>query len=240
MALEIKSLQLIRPAGEGGELNATIEAGSAVVVVGRNGAGKSTLLQTLAGLLPPKKGQVLWDGQDVRLMGPELRASCMAVVASTPPRESRMTVSDVIELGLRAGGHMHDLQAVRTAMETAGIDHWSQLPLSSLSDGMAQRVMMARAAAQGKGMLLLDEPTAFLDVVGRREVLSQMGDWSSEGRILWLATHDLEGVEAAGWSTHWLHLHPGRKQGGTFHKGPFVAEKARQALVLDLNPKERA
>lgn len=229
--LDIKGLQLIRPQNGAGALNLSLDAGAAVVVVGRNGVGKSTLLQTLAGLLPARQGSVRWDGEDVHRMSPEARAGYAALVTSTPPRSSAMTVADVMELGLRAGGRISGPAQVQMAMDTAGISQWSGLSLNALSDGMAQRVMMARAAVQGEGMLLLDEPTAFLDVVGRRDMLHQMGEWRSAGRILWLATHDLEGAEAAGWVTHWLHLETGADTIGTLYPGPFVAEVARAALM---------
>lgn len=230
-SLDIKDLQLIRPIRGAGTLNFSVEPGSAVVVVGRNGTGKSTLLQTLAGLLPARSGGVYWKGRNVHQMNPEERAGCSALVASTPPRSSAMTVRDVVELGLRAGGRLSGQSHVLSIMDEAGISQWANRSLNELSDGMAQRVMMARAAAQGEDMLLLDEPTAFLDVVGRREMLSQMGQWCATGRILWLATHDLEGAEAAGWVTHWLHLESSAERLGTFHCGPFVASEARAALM---------
>ena len=86
-------------------------------------------------------------------------------------------------------------------------------------------------------MLLLDEPTAFLDVIGRREVLSQMGDWRSEGRILWLATHDLEGVEAAG-LVHPLASSSSRtKRRGDLSQGAILGRKGPPSIGVGPDPK---
>ena len=77
---------------------------------------------------------------------------------------------------------------------------------------------------------MLDEPTAFLDVVGKEDILRQLHHWRTSGRIVVLATHDLGAVAASGAATHWLHLHPGSGTGSTFYEGDFGVEVVREAL----------
>ena len=115
-------------------------------------------------------------------------------------------------------------------MERAGIADWADRRLDHLSDGMAQRVMVARAGLQGKEVMVLDEPTAFLDVVGKEDILGQLHHWRTSGRIVVLATHDLDAVSASGSATHWLQLHPGSGTGSTFHEGGFAVKEVREAL----------
>jgi iron complex transport system ATP-binding protein len=200
------------------------------VVVGRNGAGKSTLLQTIMSLLPPAQGEV-WLGEDqVAELRPRDRAARMSLVTSTPPRHAGITVRATMELALRAAGLPVDRSSVEDGMKRAGIAVWADRRLDHLSDGMAQRVMVARAALQGREVMVLDEPTAFLDVVGKEDILSQLHHCRTSGTIVVLASHDLDAVAASGAVTHWLHLHPGSGLGSTFHEGGFAVQEAREAL----------
>jgi len=228
--LTLKEVELVRPDLTGMRIDADLQSGDFMVVVGRNGAGKSTLLHTMMGLLPPMAGAVLLGGDDVSSMHPRDRAARLSFVASTPPGHAGMTVRETLELGLRARTGGVDPHIVEEGMEKSGVAKWSRRPLNSLSDGMAQRVMVARAAIQGRDVMVLDEPTAFLDVVGKEEVLEQLGAMRIQGRVIVLATHDLDAVAASGWVTHWLHLHPGHEGGATFHRSGFEAESVRSAL----------
>lgn len=228
--LALRNLELGRPDLQGMQIEAALDPGDFVVVVGRNGAGKSTLLQTIMSLLTPAGGGV-WLGEDpVAALSPRDRAARMSLVTSTPPRHAGITVRATMELALRAAGLPIDRSTVEAGMERAGIADWAGRRLDHLSDGMAQRVMVARAALQGREVMALDEPTAFLDVVGKEDILSQLHQWRDAGRIIVLATHDLDAVAASGAATHWLHLHPGSGTGATFHDGGFKAEAVRSAL----------
>ena len=228
--LILQHLELARPDLQGMRVNAALSPGDFLVVVGRNGAGKSTLLQTIMSLLAPAHGEV-WLGEDrVAQLQPRDRAARMSLVTSTPPRHAGITVRATMELALRAAGLSVDRSSVEDGMERAGIADWADRRLDHLSDGMAQRVMVARAALQGKEVMVLDEPTAFLDVVGKEDILGQLEHWRTSGRIVVLATHDLDAVAASGAVTHWLHLHPGSGNGSTFHKGGFPVNEAREAL----------
>lgn len=228
--LVLKELQLLHQDLAGMQIDAVLEPGDFMVVVGRNGAGKSTLLHTIMGLLSPLRGQVILGPNDVFSLSPRERATRMSFVTSTPPRHAGITVRETIELALRSGGDAVDSTVTEACMKSAGIGAWSDRSLDRLSDGMAQRVMVARAAIQSKHTMVLDEPTAFLDVVGKDEVLVQLGQWKEKGRIIVLATHDLEAVAACGGVTHWLHLQPGMSGGSAFYRGGFEPEAVRAAL----------
>ena len=115
----------------------------------------------------------------------------MALVTSTPPRHAGITVRETLLLALRAGGRSGDTDGVEADMELAGISGWADRRLDTLSDGMAQRVMVARAAIQSRQVLILDEPTAFLDVIGKEDVLLQLNRLRARAVTVILSTHDL-------------------------------------------------
>ena len=229
--LQIQELELRHPSEGVGALNLNIKAGEGVVVLGRNGSGKSTLLKTVAGLIRPAQGQVLLAGQEVGAMSPRDRARELALVFSTPPKDTPLTVRDVMELAVDASGRAYDADEVGAAMERGRIDAWADRPMSVLSDGMAQRVMMVRAFVQAKSLVLMDEPTAFLDVVARRDFMNDVGRWCAQGKSVVLATHDLEAVEQAGWAHRWLLVRPPEQGGSLLMDKPFSAEEARQLLL---------
>ena len=229
--LVLDEVQLRYPTDGVGNLSLALEQGTALVVVGRNGVGKSTLLKTVAGLIDPAAGRVLLSGTNVLHLPPSQRAHYLSFVASTPPRGTVMTVRDVIELALEAGGNEAHSAAVDEALTTGGISDWSDLLLDHLSDGMAQRVMLVRAFVQARDIVLMDEPTAFLDVVGRKATMEQIGEWMGRGKTVVLSTHDLEAVEAAGWANRWLLLRPPSEGGSTVMEEPFSSAVARRMLM---------
>ena len=157
-------------------LDATLEAGGLVGLVGPNGAGKSTLLRTISGLQPPLAGSVKLLGQEISRMKRDEVARQVAVVLTDRVDPGRLTVFDVVALGR----HPHtgwsgrlgatDRAAVMSALDDVGVGQLAGQMLWELSDGQRQRVMIARAIAQEPRLLLLDEPTAFLDPPGRVRV----------------------------------------------------------------------
>lgn len=229
--LQIQELELRHPSEGVGVLNLNIKAGEGLVVLGRNGSGKSTLLKTVAGLIRPAQGQVLLASQEVGAMSPRDRATELALVFSTPPKDTPLTVRDVMELAVDASGRAYDADEVSEAMERGRIDAWADRPMSVLSDGMAQRVMMVRAFLQAESLVLMDEPTAFLDVVARRDFMEDVGRCCAQGKSVVLATHDLEAVEQAGWAHRWLLVRPPAHGGSLLMDKPFSAEEARQLLL---------
>lgn len=233
MPITAQRLELVHPAEGVGTLDFVVEPGASLVILGRNGAGKTTLLRTLAGLLPAKSGAVLLGETPIAARPARWRAQHMSMVASTPPRGSALTVRDTIALAFEVGGAAVEEDTVPALLASAGMKHWADLQLNDLSDGMAQRVMMVRAFCQADSLVLLDEPTAFLDVAGRKRAMEDMGKWCASGKSVVLSTHDIEAVEAAGWANRWMVLRP-RESGGTvFMDGPFDADLARELLMQE-------
>lgn len=157
-------------------LSLEVESGEAVAVVGPNGAGKSTLLKTLAGQLAPLSGSVLLGGADALPMRLRDRAQRVAVLPQSAPLDLDLTVLELVELGrtphLGIWGAMtaEDRVAVERAIEQCGLTDLARSRLGKVSGGERQRAHVAMAVAQEAALLLLDEPTAHLDLRRRFEL----------------------------------------------------------------------
>lgn len=175
------------------------EPGTVTALLGNNGSGKTTLLRTLAGMLPPVSGRVLLEGAAVHALAERERARRVAVVLAHRPRTGLMRAGHVVRLGRLpwgsrwSRGSNGDQQRVRWAMEQTRTGHLADRMFHELSDGEAQRVLIARALAQDAPVLLLDEPTAFLDVSQRAVLMRLLATTArQEGLTVLLATHDLQ------------------------------------------------
>ena len=173
-------------------------AGQLIAVLGPNGTGKSTLLRTLVGAQPPLSGTVILDGSPLHQLDRIERARRIAVVLTDRIDPGWLTVGDVVSLGR----HPHtdwrgllrdnDIAIARTAAERLDIAALWNRPFAELSDGQRQRALVARALAQEPTVLVLDEPTAFLDVAGRIELTIALADLADDGLAVVVATHDLD------------------------------------------------
>lgn len=176
----------------------TLHAGDFAVMVGANGAGKSTLLQTLAGILPRLGGEILLDGHDPSAMSPHALARTVAMVFTERVGAGGLTVSEFVALGRQPHtgffGRLSqaDRDAVTLAIDRCGIAHLSNAFMARISDGERQKAMIARALAQQTPIVMLDEPTSFLDVASRIEALDTLATLAREtGRTILLSTHDV-------------------------------------------------
>ena len=168
--------------------------GELCALVGRNGAGKSTLLRALT-----SNNSTLIDGTPLGKLSPEKMAQSVAIVTTERIRIENLLVEDLVAMG-RAPytnwvGHLQDIdrQIVREAIEMVGLADFAKRETSSLSDGELQRAMIARAIAQQTPVILLDEPTAFLDIPTRFEVCRLLADLAhKEGKCILFSTHDLD------------------------------------------------
>lgn len=160
-------------------------------VIGRNGTGKSTLMRTVAGLMRPVAGAVEVGGRSMKAWSAWERAERLAFVDSTPPRGSGLSVGEVLTMADREGRE----EVGRQWLARLGEPGWWEVPVNALSDGQGQRVMVARAAAQGCPWMILDEPTAFLDVPAREDLMKLLEVMVGEGRSLLVTTHDLHLLE---------------------------------------------
>ncbi len=181
------------------DLNLTLPAGELVCLLGQNGAGKSTLIRTLAGMQAPLSGRTLLMGQDVRKLDARTLAQRLSVVLTERVDAGALTVYDLVALGRypytdwTSRLQDDDKAAVARAIEAVGASELAYRPVGELSDGERQKVMIARALAQEPVLMILDEPTAFLDLPRRAEIMFLLRDLArASGRAILLSTHDLD------------------------------------------------
>lgn len=203
MSLEARGVEVWRGRGCAlGPLSVELVAGEVLAVVGPNGAGKSTLLSALSGELNCTSGEVLLDGRPLLKWPPRERALRLGVL----PQESSLgfgfTVLEVALLGrsphpLRGEGGA-DMTAALAALDVMDIRHLASRPYTALSGGERQRVQLARVLAQlweppahGHRYLLLDEPTASLDLSHQHLVLEEASRFAREGGAVLAVLHDL-------------------------------------------------
>jgi iron complex transport system ATP-binding protein len=172
-------------------------AGELVAIIGLNGIGKSTIMKTMAGLLLPIAGQVLYDGKPVTSFNRMDLARSVTFVGAGGHLDDQFTVTELVSLGR----HPHtnwlgsltkrDHQIVDHAISAVGLEHLAAKPVRKISDGERQRAHIARALAQDTPIILLDEPTAYLDVVNRYSITWLLKDLcEKEGRTILFSTHD--------------------------------------------------
>lgn len=172
--------------------------GELTALIGRNGTGKSTLLRTIAGLARAQKGTITISGDDVSSLTMKQVASRIAFVSTDDVRVQNLRVWDVVSLG-RAPytnwvGRLteEDRVKVKESLELVGMGGFVEASMDSLSDGERQRVMIARALAQDTPIILLDEPTAFLDLPNKYEICLLLKRLAhKEGKCILFSTHDL-------------------------------------------------
>ena len=189
----------------GNDLSAHLPKGRLVALLGGNGAGKSTLLRTLAGFQPPLttpsvSETVIWlDGKDLKNYSARELARKLSVVLTFKPEADALTVWDVVQAGriphqkLLTGTNKADVQAVEQALALTNTQSFAQRELRTLSDGERQRVFIAKALAQETPVILLDEPSAFLDFPSKIQLFRLLLSLAHEaGKSILLSTHDVE------------------------------------------------
>ncbi len=179
------------------EISMVIRPGEVVAVVGPNGSGKSTLMAVLAGWLQPASGTVELDGKDLQRWPARARARRVAYLPQQVAPLYDLSSAEVVAAGrhphrsLFAGAATHDHQVVERVLAATDASHLESRPFSTLSGGERQRVLVASILAQEPGILLLDEPTAALDLHHRVEVFRLLRTAASSGRGVAAVTHDL-------------------------------------------------
>lgn len=181
------------------DVSARFHAGTLTALVGRNGTGKSTLLRAVAGLGPLAAGEVELCGKPLAALTPHERAVAASFVTTDKVRIANLPCEDAVALG-RAPytnwiGRMQptDREAVARALELVGMTAFARKPMDTLSDGECQRVLIARALAQDTPVILLDEPTAFLDLPNRYFLASLLWRLAhDERKCVLFSTHDLD------------------------------------------------
>ncbi|QFU08755.1 putative siderophore transport system ATP-binding protein YusV [Rhodobacteraceae bacterium THAF1] len=172
--------------------------GRITAIVGGNASGKSTLLRTLARILAPKAGQVLLDGKPIHALRSRDVAKTVGLLPQSPIAPEGITVQDLVSRGrhphqgLFSTWSARDETAVTDALGATGMIDLQEREIDTLSGGQRQRAWIAMALAQETGMLLLDEPTTFLDVAHQIDVLDILVDLNrSRGTTIVMVLHDL-------------------------------------------------
>lgn len=180
-------------------LKACAKEGELIAVIGRNGIGKSTLLRTLTGLQPALGGEILYKGKKIKDYSRMDLAQLVGYISTEIVKVSNMTVYDLVALGrfphtnwigkIDAADH----EVIMDAIEKTSLSAFCQRFISELSDGERQKAMIARILAQDTVMMVMDEPTAFLDIGSKYEILHLLHVLSKESKkTIIFSTHDLQ------------------------------------------------
>jgi iron complex transport system ATP-binding protein len=179
-------------------LNLSLEKGKLVALLGQNGAGKSTLLRALTCDERPISGSIEVKGRNLADMSQKDRSRLIGLVSTERIQAGALTVTELVGLGRQPHtgflGRLddEDHEIVRQSMEDAGIIGKSNEYMASLSDGERQKAMIARALAQQTPIIILDEPTAFLDVASRIETMRLLQTLAHDrGKAVLLSSHDI-------------------------------------------------
>ncbi|UJJ29995.1 heme ABC transporter ATP-binding protein [Halopseudomonas maritima] len=197
------------------DLDLQLPAGKISVIIGPNGCGKSTLLRALAGLLKPQAGQVLLDGRALARHGARELAKRLGLLPQSSSAPAGISVADLVargrfpHQGLLRQWSAEDAAAVSEALRLTDLTTLAERPVAQLSGGQRQRVWLALVLAQQPQLLLLDEPTTYLDIAHQYDVLELCRRLNREaGRTLVLVLHDLN--QAARYADHMVAMQQGR------------------------------
>ena len=215
-----------------------IPSGSISVIVGANACGKSTLLKTIARLLPAQSGAVLIDGKGIGQIPTKELARTLGLLPQQPVAPEGIVVADLVGRGrhphqkLFRAWTAEDDRAVTDALSVTGVLDLADRAVDELSGGQRQRVWIAMALAQETDILLLDEPTTFLDVSHQIEVLDLLADLNaSRGTTIVMVLHDIN--LAARYADHLFALKGGRLVASGPPAGVVTSELVRQVFDLD-------
>ncbi|KAJ53535.1 iron complex transport system ATP-binding protein [Clostridium tetanomorphum] len=180
------------------DLNINIPKGKITTIIGPNGCGKSTVLKTVGRILKPKKGVVYLNGDDIRNLSTKEVAQKMAILPQSPQAQARLTVGEIVSYGgfphQRGFGKLssEDKKIITWALEITKLTEFETRTVDNLSGGQRQRVWIAMALAQQTDLILLDEPTTYLDMAYQLEVLELLYKLNREQNCtIVMVLHDL-------------------------------------------------
>ncbi|MFC3495467.1 ABC transporter ATP-binding protein [Glycomyces rhizosphaerae] len=217
-------------------LSVDIPEGEFTVILGPNACGKSTLLKALARMLKPSAGRVLLDGKDIHSQPTRAVARRLGLLPQSPIAPDGITVADLVargrypHQGLLKQWSADDERVVAEAMAATDISELADRGVDELSGGQRQRVWIAMVLAQQTPLLLLDEPTTFLDITHQIEVLDLCAKLHREGRTLVAVLHDLN--QAARYATHLIAMRDGEVVAEGAPAEIVTAETVKQVFDL--------
>lgn len=220
------------------ELDLAVPPGKITVIVGANACGKSTLLRAMSRLLAPRRGHVLLDGKSIHRTPPRELARTLGLLPQSPIAPEGITVADLVS----RGRHPHqgifsrwtrkDDEAVAAALTATKTVELAERPVDELSGGQRQRVWIAMALAQQTQVLLLDEPTTFLDISHQVEVLDLLIDLNhTRGTTIVMVLHDLN--LAARYADHLVAMAEGRLHVSGKPEDVLTEQNVRQVFGLE-------
>ncbi len=219
------------------ELGLQIKTGSITALVGPNGCGKSTLLRGLSRLLSPKTGTVYLDGQDIHRMNARLLAQKLGILPQSPTAPEGLTVYELVAQGRYPHQSWFqqwsadDEQIVEEALQITNLLMFADRPIDSLSGGQRQRAWIAMALAQQTQVLLLDEPTTYLDLAYQLDVLDLLSELNEQGRTIVMVLHDLN--QAARYADTMVALRGGQIVAQGSPEQVMTAENLKQVFGLN-------
>jgi iron complex transport system ATP-binding protein len=220
------------------DLQLEVPPGRITAIVGANGCGKSTLLRALARLISPKAGQVVLDGKALHARPSKEVARTLGLLPQSPIAPEGIAVADLVGRGrhphqkLLARWSARDYEVVAQSLAVTGTDDLADRSVDELSGGQRQRVWIAMALAQETDILLLDEPTTFLDVAHQVEVLDLLTDLNRDrGTTIVMVLHDMN--LAARYADHLFALRSGRIVASGAPNEVMTSELIREVFDLD-------
>lgn len=185
------------------DISMTLKPGDLVGLIGDNGIGKSTLLKTITGNLPPLSGEITWNGKNIKQYNTQQLAQLLSVVVTEKVGGFNLTVWDVVATGRTPYINIFGkLTAEDEAIVTYSLERLNLLSLKhklidEISDGQRQKVMIAKSLAQQTPVIILDEPTAFLDHTSKHHLFSVLKTLCQEqNKLIIVSSHDLELMKA--------------------------------------------
>ena len=179
-------------------VNTGVRAGEMIALVGLNGTGKSTLLKTISGIRQPQKGAIRFNGKLLGELTMREFAASISFVGTGNYISEDLTVFEMVSLGRHPYTNWwgtireHDREKILESLNFVGMEDFSGVKVSRLSDGERQRVMIAMSLAQDTRVMILDEPTAFLDIPNRIGIIEVLHKLRKNGRTIIYSTHEFD------------------------------------------------
>jgi len=220
------------------DLNLDIPKGKITTIIGSNGCGKSTILKTIARIIQAKSGDIFVNNINIKEQSPKDLAKVMAVLPQSPQAPSGLTVEELIAYGRfphqKGFGKMRkeDEDIVTWALKSTGIEEFRERPMEALSGGQRQRAWIAMALAQQTEILILDEPTTYLDLAHQLEILNLLEELNrNQGTTIVMVIHELN--NAARFADHMIGVKKGKVIcQGTAHE-VMTKENLRELFNID-------